>query len=347
MDFWCEVDKKKLYSNIDIIRNRVGDKKIVAVVKGNAYGLGIGGISKYIESKVDLFGVATLDEANKLKTQKDILIMSPVCSIPTTPKSNYIFTIDSFNDLNKFKKNTKYRVHIYLDSGMNRLGIKANELDKLLTDLKENYPSIKVEGLYTHLHNATNIEETKKQIFMFRNICEKYIGIIPNFHCLNSKGIVNDELLSEASFTNIVRAGNALYGYDGTNVGIQKVFSIKAKVIKQYTIETDGYIGYGAKRKVKAGTKVGVLPCGTIDKLTYIKNVKTNMVKDCLKAVKSHIKPSTYMYYKGKPIFELCTPNMNCTLIDLTNIETDSKDIIVELSMGSILLDSSIEKRYI
>lgn len=75
-NFWCEVYLDRLEANIKKIRCSTS-KKIMVVIKGNAYGLGIEKISEFLDDKVDSFATAYLQEAQKVKSSKDILILTP------------------------------------------------------------------------------------------------------------------------------------------------------------------------------------------------------------------------------------------------------------------------------
>lgn len=346
MSIWCEISKKELNENLNQIK-KVTNKKIVSVVKGNAYGLGITEISKIIEGNTDMYGVSSIDEADAINTTKDILIMTPVCEIPSKPKANYIYTIDSLEDIAKFNKKEQYRVHIYVNTGMNRLGVTENDVDFIMDVVNTDLKNVKVEGIYTHLHKANDIEQSKKQIDVLRRIYEKYKDMVDNFHCLNSRGIVVKSLREYADFTNVARAGNALYGYDGASIGLKRVFKIKARVIKRYTVKEKGKIGYGAKETVQAGTVVGVLNCGSINKVGFSRNIKTNLVKDCLKTVKSTLTKEVVAYYNNKGLYQLCSPNMNCVLLDITNSSDIKENSVVDLKISSIQVDSSLKKKYI
>lgn len=345
MNLWCEVDKSTLKQNILQLKRRT-NKKVISVVKANAYGLGIIDICNIIKDDTDMFGVSTLEEANLVPKDKDVLIMTPICEIPQKPKINQIYTVDSLDNLSHFNKNEMYRVHLYIDSGMNRLGIKDCDLDDLIFNINTLYPNIKIEGIYTHLHNTKNIAKTKEQILLLQSFYIKYKDSIKWFHCLNSNGVLNDELLKLADFTNIVRTGNLIYGFVGNKSGFKKAFKIKARVTKKYVITENGFIGYNAKDKVKKGTIVGVLPIGSIDKIGLKKDTKNDFLLDLARLVKSNIHKRCYISYDGQNIRELCSPNMNCTLIDISNIDT-TLDIIVELNLSPILSDSSIPKLYI
>lgn len=347
MNMWCEVYTNTLNENLKKVKT-LTNKNVISVVKGNAYGLGISEVSKIIENNTEIFGVSTIEEANMIASDKDILIMTPVCEIPSQPKNNHIYTIDSLDDLKLFNSDNKYRVHIYLDTGMNRLGIKREDIDKLITDIREKHNNINIEGIYTHLNDAINVEKSKKQISIFKEVYDKYKNEIKYFHCLNSKGLLNKELRDCTSFTNLVRAGNVVYGYIGKNNGFKRAFQIKAKVIKRYTVGENGNIGYGSKFKVKKGTVVGVLPCGSIDKIGFKRDGRPDIIKDCLRIIKNRIKRRSYIDFNGERLYELCEPNMNCTLIDVTNINiNNNEEMIVNINLSPIQADSCIKKQYI
>lgn len=341
MNFWCEIYKDKILQNIKKIKT-LSNKKIMAVVKGNAYGLGVDQIVDIIEDEIDYYAVSSLKEAKEIKTKKEILILSPISEIESDSQDNFIYTIDNESQLSKIDKDKKYKIHIYINTGMNRLGIEPKNLDNLIDDIYKKYNNIVIDGIYTHLSNASDLEYTKKQVMLFKSTVEKYISIIPNIHCLNSKGFLSKEIRDITSFTTIVRAGNLLYGYDGLSFGFEKVFKVKAKVIKSYITQNDGYIGYSGKFTVKKDTLVGVLPCGTVDKIGYSKDIKESFLKGLLKYIRNNFKQKRIFYYKGKPLKLLCTPNMNCSLVDVSNIPEE--DIVVDVNISSILLDSSVKK---
>lgn len=345
MNFWCEINNQVILQNLKKIKD-ISNKKIISVIKGNAYGLDLVNISKIIESEIDMFAVSSIEEANKIITTKDILIMTPICNIPKEPITNYIYTIDDENDLLLFDNLKNYRVHIYMDSGMNRLGIKSNRIDWLIQNIKDNHKNINIEGIYTHLHNTNDTKASKKQISMLKQVFDKHNSEISCFHCLNSKGVLNKDLLESASFTNFVRTGNLIYGFIGESHSFEKSFIIKARVTKRFEITEDGYIGYSSKSKVKKGTVVGVIPIGTIDKIGFKKDAESKFIIDFLRLIKNKLHKRTYITFNGKPIKEVCEPNMNCILIDITSIKNEI-DIVVELNLSPIQSDSSISKNYI
>ena len=343
---YCKVYKKKLIDNLLKVKE-ITNKKIIAVVKGNAYGLGIVEVSKTIEDYIDMYAVSSIREADLIQTNKDILIMNPICTIPNKPKENYVYTIDSIKDLNLFNLEYNYRVNIYLNSGMNRLGLSLEEIDYIIKIINLKFKNIKVEGIYTHLHNASDIKQTKKQIDLLRESYIRYKDNIEYFHCLNSKGVVNTTLNNYADFTNAVRVGNIIYGLYGQEYGFKRAYEFNARVCKIYSVSKNNYIGYGSKHKVKKDTKVGIIEIGTIDKLGFKRDSKPTFLKDFLRLLRNIFFKRSFISFEGEEIYELCEPNMNCTLIDISHIPTaPDSSLKVNLNISPIQADSSIEKIY-
>ncbi|WMJ80245.1 alanine racemase [Clostridium sp. MB40-C1] len=343
MNLWCDIDKNLLNENIKRIKE-LTNKPLISVVKSNGYGLGIKNVSKAIEENIDVFAVASLEEAKALDTNKDILIMTPVCTLSEIHRNNYIYTVDSTNDIDLFNGDITYRVHIYIDTGMNRLGLSYSEVYKIIKKIKEEKNNIIIEGIYTHLHNTNNIKKTMRQIDILKELYNS-MPEIKHWHCLNSKGILIEKLREYASWTTMVRAGNILYGYDGISHGFKKVFNIKAKVVKEYFIKENGYIGYGSKFKIKKGTRVGIIECGIINKFGCTLEIKNSFIINILKAIKKSFKPHNNVFYNKIALELLCTPNMNCSIISLDKIGYEIRNnIVVEIPISPILLDSSIPR---
>lgn len=344
-NFWCEVDLHKLNNNIEIIKGNT-ESKIMAVVKGNAYGLGIEGITEFLQDKVDYFAVANREEADRVIGDKPILLLSPLVDIEDfeNPEENLIYTIDNEEILEYINKENSYTVHIYLDTGMSRMGIKPERLKEVIEYIKENLTKVNVDGIYTHLHNTKNRKATLKQIEIFKNAVQPFKEHIPNIHCLNSSGFLVEEYRKAAEFTNVVRAGNILYGYEGQNIGLKKIFSYGAKVVNTYKIKKGSKVGYGSKFKAKKDMTIGILGFGNIEHFGFSKDVRHNVFYDILKVIYHHVKTVPSIFCEGKAVDIVSKPNMNVTII---NMEGLSKDSALKVDITPILADSSIPKRYI
>jgi alanine racemase len=342
-NFWCEINLDNIEHNINKIKETT-DKKIIGVVKANAYGLGIEDITKILDDKVDAFAVSNMDEALKVQSSKDILILYPVIEDEDTEhiKDNFILTVDNMDMLEKLKATGReYRVHIYVDTGMNRFGVKPYEVRGFIEDIKRKYEFIKIEGMYTHLHNTGDEAYTIKQIESFRTVVEEYKNEIKNIHLLNTNGFLKYN--SKVDFDNMIRVGNLLYGYNSTGYGYKKVFSYKAKAIRAYNLTKGQTIGYGNSYTAKDDIKVGILDVGFIDKLGCVLENKSNIFRDIMKAVYHHVKYVSGISYNGRIIRVLGKPNMNFTLINMSGIEEDA---VFNIDLPSVIADSSIPKKY-
>ena len=204
-NLYLEVNLYNIDKNIGIIRNILGNKKFIAVVKGDAYGLGIHKICDFIKEKVDLFGVSDIDEAITLYNigiENEILILTPIImkeyfKNPLIEK--FTVTIDNREILYFIPKELNINAHIYVCTGMNRKGIKIEELNEFIRYVENNYNNINITGIYTHLHNAKDEKYTLNQIDMFKNAVLKYKGKYL-IHVLNSKGFINKNIRERADF---------------------------------------------------------------------------------------------------------------------------------------------------
>jgi alanine racemase len=345
-NFWCDVYLDKIKNNVDRIKQLTNNKKLIAVVKGNAYGLGIEGVTGYLDSFVDLFAVGDIEEAKRVKSEKEILLLSPLVTATdfNIDMDNVIFTIDNENILEKLPNEMSFKIHLYIDTGMNRMGIKHDRLDFVIDKIRNDYKNIIIDGIYTHLHNGSDVKYTKNQISIFKSAVEKYLGIIPNIHCLNSTCTLNSEYREMTDFTNCVRAGNLLYGYDGLTQGFKKAYGFFAKPVNMHFVKKGEPIGYSCRYKAKQDMQVGVLGFGNIEHFGFNKAVKHNLFYDIIKVIYNHIKFRPVIFAGNKGVRVLGTANMNTTLISMEGIGLES---ILRIDISPILADSSVEKNYI
>jgi len=343
-DFWCEINLDKLAYNVNLIKKNTC-KKIIAVVKGNAYGLGIEEITRFLNDKVDTFAVSTMEEALKIQSNKDIIILTPLYNFKyiNEMKKNIIITIDSEECLHKISKDTKCRIQIYVNTGMNRFGVQPNKLYDLIQEIKSQYKNIIIDGIYTHLHNDKDIKYTLKQIDYFKSITLPFINNIPNIHCLNSNAFLNHDLNKAADFTNCIRVGNLIYGYCGENLGYKKIFNYYAQLVRSYKVSKNQYIGYNNTFKTNKDIKVSLLNFGYIDNFGCSKNSGNRLIYNLLKNIFHYFRPPIFISNKGETV-HIIGKFMNNVLINSDNISEDS---ILTVHMSSILADSSIKKEYI
>lgn len=284
---WAEINLDNLAHNMKEVRRVTNkDTKIAAVIKADGYGHGAIDIAEtLIENGADRFAVATLSEAIQLKTffpniETMILGYTPNNLVEDIIKYDIIQTIYDYEQGKEFSKvailsNTKIKVHIKLDTGMNRLGLQGIE-ETIKTILKINeLEGLIIEGIFTHF--ATADEKCKKytqeQVKKFINIINtlQYKGLnIPIKHVSNSAAIID---LPEYNF-DMVRAGIMLYGLYPSNevnhkvVNLKEVMCLKTKISQLKNVDIHSGISYGLKYKCNKESLIAILPVGYADGYT-------------------------------------------------------------------------------
>ena len=207
-----EIDLNNLTDNYNKIKSKT-NKEIIAVVKNNAYGLGLIEISKKLVSLgVKMLAVNDIIEAVKLRENfiySDVLILNSLTFDDYSylyRYDNIVLSINSLEDainLNKYYYGRPLRVHIQIDSGMNRLGIKSwgEYLDTL--NIVKNNEKFHLEGIYTHFVSSKDSIINNQISYFKKHLNEYHYRYI---HIMNSSSI------DKCDFGNLVRVGIALYG---------------------------------------------------------------------------------------------------------------------------------------
>ncbi len=310
------INLQYLENNIKNIMQNYSYEYYFGVVKGNAYGHGFQCIKTMDKAGINYFCVATLEEALEVRnyTNKPILCFGYVNinDIDIVIKNNITLSIISFDYYQELlKKNPKIKVHIKINSGMNRFGIKdKNELKEIVDNLKTS--NILIEGIYTHLATSgVNDPYYDIQINNFKEITSlinlKDIKIV---HIFNSLGLARHNKLE---FCNGVRLGLMMYGFTyktseskitnlkrkifnknisttilTNNLNLKKVLSLHSEVININKVSKGEFVGYNAKFIAKNDTLIAIIPIGHADGITsvyekvMINNKIYNIVNLCM-----------------------------------------------------------------
>jgi alanine racemase len=343
--FWCEIDLNQIKKNIEHISD-ITDKKLIAVVKANAYGLGIEVVSKFIYKYVDFFAVDSLEEAGRVFGDKDILLLNSLIDEDrlSNLEENIMLTIDNEEFLYKLDTKRSYKVQIYVDTGMNRMGIKPKKVTKLIQKIEDGFPNVRIYGIYTHLNCTKNKKYTIRQIQKFKAITEPYKDKIDFIHCLNSNGVLNQDYCREAQFTNCIRIGNLIYGYTGESYGFERVYECKAEVVKICKIGKGEFVGYGNRYKTKREMDIGIIKLGYIDNFGTVIDMNKNWIYNIAKVLYRVFIKKYYIYLNGRGVEIIGGVNMSNTLIHINNIKAGN---IVTVSISPIQLDSSVMRNYV
>lgn len=339
------------------------DVKIIAVVKGNGYGMGIVEYTKFlIDNGISMFAVSTMEEALKLRKEgikEEILMLSSTAiedDVRTLVKNKIILTIGSKEDIIIAEKigkeeNQTIRVHLKIDTGFGRYGFVYSKRDKMVEALK-NIQNVKIEGTYTHFSISFFDEKyTKLQFKRFIDVIEVLkmnkieTGML---HVCNSSAFVKYREMH----LNAVRIGSAFLGRLSfeNNVGLKKIGYLESAVSEIKDLPKGFNVGYSNTYKTKTETKIAVIPCGymdginiinnrdmfrTIDKLRYI----VRDIKDFFKKQKIYIKIKDKNY---EIIGRIGTYHIICNISN-SDIKIGNKVII---NVNPKFVDSSIRREY-
>ena len=270
-----EVSLGAFKENLKQIQNFVGDNiTLMPVIKAQAYGTHI---NKKLEAFEDfkIVAVAMEQEANYIRNlgyKGDILILNQpdVADIPEITKQNVTTGISDYSFLEQLVLQKKVvKVHLELETGMGRTGVKYDDIEKFCKTIKEN-SSIKLEGVYTHFSVADSDKGyTEKQIENFNKgleIVEKYFKDIKYIHTSASNGSLN----FKNSKCNTVRPGIIMYGYEPfegayEKLSLKPVAKLKTRINFVKLIEKGDSVSYGRLFVADKETKVATVPLGYAD----------------------------------------------------------------------------------
>lgn len=271
-----EISRSILISNYQHL-SRINKKiRIAPVLKSNAYGHGIIEAGSILEKLNPVFFcVDSIFEAYQLmnaKIKTPILITGFVnpenLSIKRLPFSYSVFDLAQLRGILKYQPQAK--IHLFVDTGMHREGVRIDDLEKLLEKLTDREKN-SIDGLISHLALAEDPKntDTKKQIDQFKQaikILKKYL-IFPRYiHFGNSSGLINSHKIQLSNITNVSRAGLALYGINSVNdKGLKPVLQLKTHIVQIKEIKKGEKVGYDFTYEAKNNGSIAILPIGYND----------------------------------------------------------------------------------
>ena len=299
---YIKVDNKILENNAGLLIKAYPHKYYIAVVKGNAYGHGYGIIPALVRAGINAFAVSNLNEALKVREYEKelpVINLEPVHKefLGICEKNNISICI---NDEDSFKEASesgfKLKIHIKVDSGMNRLGFKdKSELEDIYKRASES-ENLFTEGIFSHFH-TTGIEdrEYERDFERFKFLTENIpLDKIPMVHIDKSQTIMAHE---KADFTTAVRFGVVLYGFNlmtkynndfksrlrklkhelknkrngvkpikpYPELDLKTALVLYSEVLQVKKVNPGEYVGYGMKHKAQSEEWVAVIDTGYAD----------------------------------------------------------------------------------
>jgi len=269
-----EIKTKDLENNIVKLQKRAGDRKIIAVVKGNGYWLGLENfVEILLEHGINYLAVSSAEEAIELADKK--MNATILCLEATSIEEEIqllldkdvvvtIGNIDTAKKVNEIAKNMNKKAHVHLkiDTGFSRYGFLYTEKNEILNSI-QSCTSILVDGIFSHFSSAYFEKEdyTRLQYKRFLEI-KSYLEDnninIPMYHICNSSAFLKyDDMFMDA-----VRIGSAFLGRISVknNIGLKKIGMLKSNVVEIKKLEKGVPVGYSNSEITKKSTVLAIVP---------------------------------------------------------------------------------------
>jgi len=345
-DSWVEINLEYLAQNVKAIKSLVKEGvKLLAVVKADAYGHGATMLAPtMLASGVDILGVASIDEGLDLRDSGidcDILVLGavPVWAFECAAENDITISIFLEEHIAACKQayertGKKVKVHIKIDTGMNRIGVTANQSVEFIKKVqKSNF--IDLKGVFSHLACAENEKQSKYQFDEFNKIVSEIDSKGLILHMLNTAGIMSYQDYQ----LDMVRAGIGLYGlmpdiqedkmrrcldvwnenYASTPPRLHAsqyllpIMGLKGRITRIHTMGVNEGISYGHTFVADKNIKVATIPIGYAD------------------GVSRALSNKIFGEISGIKIRQIGNITMDQMMFDITDIEAQEGDVITLL----------------
>jgi alanine racemase len=274
---WAEVNLTRLEHNLAAIRQKVAPAKVMLVAKANAYGHGLVEVSKALAEKTDYVGVAVLEEGillRELGITAPIIVLGGIWrdQIFSYLRHDLTLTASSVERLEQIdavagQMRVKAKVHLKIDTGMERIGIHYYSAH-LLQEAALRCPHIEVEGIFSHFANAAagDLSHARLQLERFNEVLrfyERHSLPMPMRHIANSAAVLR---LPESHF-DMVRPGIMLYGvYPSRQVPqtikVEPVLAWKSRVVYFKVVKPGHAVSYGSTWQSDHEVRLVTVPVG-------------------------------------------------------------------------------------
>jgi alanine racemase len=334
-----EINKSALDANLKFIRKQIGNRKLSCVVKGNAYGHGM---EEYVpiaeQLGVNHFAVYSADEAERIHSIKhpktEIMIMGSVddAALAWAIENGiecWMFELDRLEKAIELAVNLdkKALIHIELETGMNRTGFKAKNLDKAAELILKNSNRVEIVGICTHFAGAESISN----YYRIKDQIEVYNQLVAHLNELNIRAKYYHTCCSAASLRfpemmlDMVRIGILQFGFwpsqetfieftrnQNTKTDpLKRLITWKSAVMSIKEVNSGDYIGYGTSFLAQRDMTIGICPVG------YSHGFSRSLGNQGRAVV------------NGTRVSVIGTVNMNCIALDLSEVSAEKGDEVL------------------
>lgn len=273
----AEIDLVALRANYRLLAKTVAPQACAAVVKANAYGLGMKAVAKELhKAGCSHFFVATMAEGMQLRRLLPKVTIGVFYGIATWEDAgiavahNLIPALSSLQQIDLWRQASKdcdklLPGLLHVDTGMNRLGLSPTDA-RLLPAQPERLEGIDLRWIMTHLAcaDAPEHELNRVQLERFKEVSALFPHIPTSF--ANSSGI----FLGKEYHGQLARPGAALYGINPMPHSpnrMRPVVAVKAPILQIRTLAHPETVGYNATCLLPKGARLATIACGYADGL--------------------------------------------------------------------------------
>lgn len=288
---YIEIDRSALARNFRFIREKLGPHvKVSSVVKGNAYGHGIETFVPLAEMcGINHFSVFNTDEAYRIKSIREANSAIMIMGMIDTPEIKWAIGNDvefyvfdparlesTINCAKKMKK--KAKIHVELETGMNRTGFEKKTLARVMNKISSNLEHLELTGLCTHYAGAESISNyvrVKGQIRKYTTMLREFLnaGLVPKYRhtACSAASMRYPQTVMDMARIGILQYGfwpnretfiDYLAGREDKTDPLQRVISWKSKIMATKEIKTGEFIGYGTTFLAHKDMRVATIPVG-------------------------------------------------------------------------------------
>lgn len=273
-----DLDRAALLHNFRLFQVRYPRLSIIPILKGNAYGHGLRETARMLDgASCDLLAVDGYFEAGVIRhsTKHRILVLGYILpeNVPLVDTRRCSFVVQDIAGLEAFGRlGRPVRIHMEINTGMNRLGLQPDEIDAYLAALRR-FPLLRLEGVMTHLADADHPDgdaHLRPQAALFDACVERILaeGFTPRFiHIAQTAGSGK----IQCRYATALRLGIGLYGINPLDPrdphhadlsGLRPVLSLKSTIVKVLPLRPGDRVSYGGTFTAPRAMRLGVLPLG-------------------------------------------------------------------------------------
>ncbi|MBN2465939.1 alanine racemase [candidate division WOR-3 bacterium] len=295
---WAEIDLGALNNNLNEVRRRADNGRVLLAIKADAYGHGLREVAQEVADRVDLFGVASTDEGITLRLggiKNTILVLSPVPyrEIPALFEHNLVPSVTETEFARRLsneavKRGTSIGLHVEVDTGMGRTGVDEETAGEFIATVA-GLPALDIDGVFTHFPSAdSDLDFTRHQLQLYERVMARLgrLGISGYLrHTANTAGFLN----LPGSRYDLIRPGLVVYGilpdsyqsgYRSSSLKLTPVMSLRSRIVNLRGIAPGRSISYERAYFTKRDSRIAVITAGYGDGYPYsLKNRGKAMVR--------------------------------------------------------------------